>query len=126
MIELRLSILPYELAICRVDARMPLPEWAGGRFTSITRTEEELSIVCESSFVPERVRAERGWRSLKIAGPIAFETTGVASAIVSPLAQAKISVFPIATFDTDYILVKVADLRAAIDVLRRAGHSVDE
>lgn len=122
--ELRLSILPSELAVCRESPDATLPSWAAGAIVSITRTDEELSTVCEAGCVPAGVRAERGWRALKIAGPIPFEMTGVAAAVVGPLADAKISVFPIATFDTDYILVRSRDLDRAVEVLRQAGHQI--
>lgn len=122
--KLRLSVLPFELAVARLapDARLEtIPE---GGFVTITRTDEELSIVCEPPFVPGGATVERGWTALKIAGPIPFEMTGVAAAVIAPLAEAKVSVFPIATFDTDYILVRSADLDRAVEVLRSAGHAI--
>lgn len=123
--ELRLSILPSELAVCREAPDAPFPSWAEGSLVSITRTAEELSTVCEACCVPAGVQAEGGWRAIKVAGPIPFEVTGVAAAVVGPLADAKISVFPIATFDTDYILVRSRDLDRAVEVLRHAGHRVE-
>ena len=62
---------------------------------------------------------------MKVEGPIAFEMTGVAAALVAPLSEARISVFVMSTFDTDYLLVKTASIAAAIDALRRAGHDID-
>ena len=77
-----------------------------GAFTSITRTPDELSIVCDEDAVPADIKAERGWRTLRIEGPIPFEMVGVAAALLSPLAEAGISIFLVSTFDTDYLLVK--------------------
>lgn len=122
--QLRISILPFRLAVCRLAADANLPSWIRGVFTSITRTSDELSIVCDDDAVPSDVTVERGWRALKVEGPIPFEMTGVAAALVAPLAQAKISVFLLATFDTDYLLLKEDVFDAAIAILRAAGHDV--
>jgi len=71
------------------------------------------------------VRAERGWRALKVEGPIPFEMTGVAAALVTPLAEARISVFLLATFDTDYLLLKEEVFEAAVAILRDRGHDIN-
>jgi len=122
MSGLRIAILPHRLAVCRLAPDAPLPSWIRGAFTSVTRTDEELSIICDEDAVPADIQAERGWRAVRVIGPIPFEVTGVAAALVSPLAAAKISVFLLATFDTDYLLVKDAVFARALDVLREAGH----
>lgn len=122
--RLALEVFPQILAVARLSATDPLPPWIHGRFTSVTRTADELSIVCDAEAVPSDVRAERGWRALRVAGPIAFETTGVAAALVAPLAAAQISVFLIATFDTDYLLLKAERFEDALAILRAAGHDV--
>jgi Uncharacterized conserved protein len=122
MTRLRIAILPDRLAVCRLPPSSPLPPWIAGAFTSITRTNDELSIVCDEPAVPEDVQAERGWRVLKVEGPIPFEVTGVAAALVAPLADARISVFLLATYDTDYLLVKDETFARALEVLRAAGH----
>jgi len=123
--QLALTLLPDTLAVCRLDADAAIPAWAITRsFFSITRTAEELSIVCLQSHVPDGTRCERDWRCLQVAGPISFTTVGVLASLVQPLAEAGISVFAMSTFDTDYILVKAADLQRAIDALRRCGHGV--
>jgi hypothetical protein len=124
MKKLRIAILPGSLAVCRLAPDAPLPSWIRGPFTTVSRTDEELSIVCDAEAVPEGVQAERNWRVVRVQGPIPFEVTGVAAALVSPLAEARISVFPIATFDTDYLLLKEETFDRAVDVLRAAGHDV--
>lgn len=124
MKRLRITILPLRLAVARLSPDAPLPQWMRGTFTSVTRTDAELSIVCDESAVPEDVQAERNWRVLRVEGPIPFEVTGVASALVAPLAEAGISVFLMATYDTDYLLLKDASFGRAIEVLRAAGHEV--
>jgi hypothetical protein len=103
-----------------------VPAWAeGGAFCSVTRTKEELAVVCEEAAVPEGVTANRGWRMLKVHGPIPFEETGVLSAIAAPIASAGLSIFAISTFDTDYVLVKEEAIEAALLALRGAGHKVE-
>lgn len=120
-----LTLLPDALAVCRLDAGVALPAWAtAGGFCSITRTAEELSIVCLQAVVSDGIKCEKDWRCLKLDGPIPFTTVGVLASLVQPLADAGISVFAISTFDTDYLLVKEAELQRAIDALRGKGHSV--
>lgn len=120
----RFTILEGAWAIVRLPAEAPVPGWAltHSRFSSITRTTEEVSIVCVESAVPEGVHSEPGWSVLKLIGPFPFQLVGVLASIVSPLAAAEISVFAISTFDTDYILVKSSRAAEAIDVLTRHGH----
>jgi hypothetical protein len=123
--SLKLTILPDTFAVCRLDADAAIPTWAtSDSFFSITRTAEELSVVCLQSLVPDGVRCERDWRCVQLAGPIPFSAVGVLASLVQPLAQASISVFALSTFDTDYLLVKAADLERAIDAWRRCGHTV--
>jgi hypothetical protein len=124
MTVLRLSTLPGTLAVARLEADAPVPDWARGAFLTITRTGDELSIVCDDDAVPEGVQAERGWAAFKLHGPIPFEMIGIAAALLAPLAEARISVFMISTYDTDYVLVKRERLAEAADALRRAGHDV--
>jgi hypothetical protein len=120
-----LEIIPCRLAVCRLAPDAPLPEWArAAEFWSITRTAEELSIVCPDSNVPDSVNGQRGWRALKVQGPLDFSLTGILASLASPLAEAGISVFAVSTFDTDYLLVRDSSLSAAIDVLRGAGHQI--
>ncbi|MBV9742721.1 MAG: ACT domain-containing protein [Acidobacteriia bacterium] len=105
-----------------MDAGSSTPDWAyEGEFVSITRTADEVSIVCRS--VPENVPCERGWRCLKVRGPLDFSLTGVLSSIAKPLADAAVPIFAISTFDTDYILVFEKHLPQAINALKSAGHS---
>lgn len=123
--ELRLSLLAGTLAICRLDPGAPHPAWADAPgFRSITRTEEELSVVCDERAVPAGVKAERGWRALKLRGPIPFAETGILAALARPLAEAKIGIFAVSTYDTDYVLVKEGDLDAARAALAAAGHEI--
>jgi hypothetical protein len=85
---------------------------------------DELSVVCQEELVPANIRAENGWRGLKVEGPLDFALTGILAGLASALAQAGVSLFAISTFDTDYILVKEKDLAKAIRALEQAGHRV--
>ena len=111
-------------AVCRLDADAAVPGWASGTMTSITRTPDELSIVCLQEGVPENTRCEPGWRCLRVVGPLEFSMVGVIAALTGILATANIGVFVVSTFDTDLVLVKQADLEPAIESLRAAGHVV--
>jgi hypothetical protein len=123
--KLVLAVLGERLSVCQLDADAEAPDWAGlGSFVSITRTPEELSIVCPTEVVPAGVSQSRGWRVLQVEGPFDFSETGVLASIAGPLAEAGISMLAICTYDTDYVLVKAADLSDAIAALRRAGHDV--
>lgn len=120
-----LDVLPGEFAVCRLAADAPVPAWAtGGPFVSVTRTADELSVVCPAAGVPTGARHEPGWRCLRLAGPIPFTEVGVLAALLAPLATAGVGVFAVSTFDTDYILVKAADLGRATDALRGADYAV--
>jgi hypothetical protein len=122
-----LSLLTETFTVCRLAADAALPEWATqGQFFSITRTSDELSVIVETDFVPEKLRTEVSWRALKVHGPFNLSEVGVLAALVAPLAAAGVSVFTISTFDTDYLLVQRTQWREAVAGLRDAGHTVHE
>ena len=125
--HLELSLLKERLAVCRLEPSAPLPVWAfSGDLCSITRTPEELSVVCREQAVPVGIRCERGWRVFKVAGPLDFGLTGILDVLTDPLARAGISIFALSTYDTDYLLVREAQLEEAIATLRTAGHILVE
>jgi uncharacterized protein len=122
--HLELSLLPGRFAISRLGPDSPIPAWAQGSFFSVTRTGDELSIVTELSRVPANVKSQSGWRVLKVRGPFVLSEIGVLAALTAPLADAKISLFAVSTFDTDYLLVASKTLSAAITALEGAGHTI--
>ena len=123
--QLELTLLPERFAISRLAADAAIPEWATqGPFFSITRTGDELSIVTELSRVPVGVASQAGWRVLKVHGPFVLSEIGVLAAVATPLAEARVSLFAISTFDTDYLLVASETLSAATAALERAGHTI--
>lgn len=122
---LHLFVQDNRLAICRLNPQDAIPVWAlESSFFSLTRTAHELSVICREENVPPDVKCDRGWCAFKVEGPFAFGETGVLVAVAEPLAEAGISILAIATYDTDYVLVKEAQLVRAISALSQAGHQV--
>jgi hypothetical protein len=118
-------VLPDRYAICHLDPTAEIPDWcAKGEFVSISRTSDELSLVCLESSIPAGTSCEPGWRVLKCEGPLDFALPGIMAALADPLADAAIPIFPIATYETDYVLIKEAHLETAINALTTYGHAV--
>jgi hypothetical protein len=126
--RLGLAVLPERLAIHRLDAADPIPAWAsnGHGFVSITRTREELSVVCAETAAPDGVARQAGWRCLQVLGPLDLSLVGVLASMIEPLAAAQLSVFAVSTYDTDYLLVRDDALDQVVATLRAAGHVVHE
>lgn len=124
---LTIEVLPGRYAVCRLDPGQDVPAWAwSGALASATRTDAELSIICAESAVPGTVeRVERDWRALRVAGPLDFNVVGVMARLTAPLARAGISILALATFDTDYLLVRNPDLARAVAALRADGHTIE-
>jgi GNAT superfamily N-acetyltransferase len=123
----KLTLVPLEdiYAVCHLQADAPLPVWvAGGPFLSITRTPDELSVVCSQEIFPQGVRCDQGWRCLRVVGTLDLSLVGVLASLLGRLAEAGVSVFVLSTFDTDYLLVKQMDFLRAAEVLRRTGHAI--
>lgn len=121
---LTLQLIHGEFAVCRLPAAAPVPAWADSAvFSSITRTADELSIMCPAAQVPADVKHEAGWRLLKFAGPFDFTETGILASVLAPLAAARIGILATATFDTDYLLVKDTRLAEVRQALEAAGHT---
>lgn len=109
--------------MCRLASDAHIPAWAlEGGFFCVMRTHDELSIVCSEDRVPDGAQAERGWAALKLEGPFPFSMTGVLAAFLQSLSEARIPIFAISTFDTDYVLIKRENLEQAVATLGAAGH----
>ncbi|MBM7623676.1 ACT domain-containing protein [Sporohalobacter salinus] len=119
--KLTLLSLDISLGICKLSAEAKVPDWINGinDFVSITRTDEELSIVCPERVIPKEVQAEFGWRALKVKGELDFSLTGILFSIAKPLANNSISIFAISTYNTDYVLVKQENFDEAINILSK-------
>ena len=117
---MELTVVPGRFAVCKLPPDAPTPE----RFWSVTRTEDELSVLCLEDAAPDGAEVEAGWRGLRVAGALDFALTGVAAALTTPLAEAGVSVLMIATYDTDYLFVREQSLDVAVAALAAAGHTV--
>ena len=112
---LTLKLLKETFAVCRLNKNEVIPDWINtSDFYSITKTEGELSIVC----------SQDDFKALKIEGPLDFSLIGILSKISTILAQSKISIFAISTYDTDYILVKNTDIPRTIEVLSNENYEI--
>jgi hypothetical protein len=135
-VRLTLDGLRETYTICRLPRDADVPAWAAratddeGReieFSSISRTADELSIVRPSRDVPADLTARTdGWRGLKVRGPLDLATSGILLTILLPLGTVQIPGFPVATYETDYLFVREQDRSRAIEVLRSAGHTVND
>ncbi len=123
--KLKFEVTSLRLALCRFEPDSQVPAWAiRGSFSSVTRTAEELSILCEAGLVPASVPSENDWACLKIAGLIPLTQTGVLAAFIAPLSERGIAIFTISTFDTDYVLVRESSLDTALAALKASGHEI--
>jgi uncharacterized protein len=123
--KLKFRRLPGIYAIGRLAADAPVPTWATkGKFTSITRTADELSIVCPAENFPPDAHSPHRWIGLKLEGPFLFSQTGVLLSFIAPLSSNAIPIFAISTYDTDYVLIQEEFADAALKVLEQAGHEL--
>lgn len=124
MKRLGIDVEPGEYCVVGLDASAQAPvDLLSDAFVSVTRTRNEVSIVCPRSVAPQG-RLEGGWRLLSVRGPLGFTMTGIIAAVSSELAAAGVPIFVLSTFDTDHVLVQEADLDRAIRALREGGHEV--
>jgi uncharacterized protein len=123
----RLSVMQETFAICRLEKDALIPDWAlAGRFVSITRTADELSIVAPETVIPSKTRGVRGWSCLKLEGTFELSSVGILASLTGALAHEGISVLALSTFETDYLLVKAEDLTHAIRALAEAGYQIQQ
>jgi len=122
---LKMRVIDGTFGVCRLSSMEKLPNWIEiNEFYSITKTEDELSIVCSDKNIPNEITHENDWKIIKVEGPLDFSLTGVLSSLSTALANQGISIFAISTYDTDYILVKNKDIENAINVLSKEGHQI--
>lgn len=120
-VRVRLKPLSGRYAVSRLEAKASIPGWADGPgFVSITRTEDELSVVCLQDRVPDRVKHERDWVALKLQGPFAFDETGIVLSVIKPLSENELGIFLVSTFDGDHLLVQAKER----GLLGEAGHTI--
>jgi uncharacterized protein len=119
--------IPGRQAIAQLNSAAAIPDWAQqvAPLVSITRTEDELSIVCPEEWVPDSVRRSPGWFCLKVAGALDLAAVGILASLVDPLRDKGISVFALSTYASDCLLLPEVHREAAISALEAAGHHVD-
>lgn len=123
--KLSLIVLKEKFCINRFDVSEEIPNWVKkSSWYSITKTDDELSIVCEEAVVPTQDIGDGGWRCIKIMGPLEFWQVGIIAGISKILAKENISIFVVSTYETDYILVNEGLLNKAIDVLKVNGYDM--
>jgi len=123
--KFRFRVHSERLAIARLDRDDDIPAWARGGFVTISRTADELSVVCAQAHVPGEVIHERDRIALGIAGTIPMTTIGLLTSLCGALAAAKVPVFVISTYDTDWLLVTAEHFEAARGALTGLGHAVE-
>ncbi|MDJ0788429.1 MAG: ACT domain-containing protein [Myxococcota bacterium] len=120
-----LDLLPDLYGVARLDPNAAAPAWAEhSPLSCITRTPTELSVLCRESEIPSDVVAQRGFRGLRVRGPLDFSELGVLSSLAEPLAAEGIPILAVSSYDTDYLFVPAADLDSALACLEAAGHIV--
>ncbi len=123
--QLKFRRLTGPYVVVRFAPDEPVPEWASkGEFTSISRSADELSIVCPAENLPHDVETKLHWICLKLEGPFAFSLTGVLLSFIEPLSSKGIPIFAVSTYDTDYVLVQEEWIGATLNALRNAGHQL--
>ena len=124
---LSISVLPEQFTICQLKMDEPIPNSIyQSSFYSISKSDEELSVVCEERFVKNEIKKSTGWRLLKINAVLDLSLAGITAKFSTALAKAGVNLSVIATFNTDYILVEHVKLSTAIVALREAGFEVSE
>lgn len=117
------KILKDLYSVCKLTPDSDIPHWVNkNEFYSVTKTDEEFSILCLQNDVPANIKCELNWKILKIDSKLDFSMVGVIAQISKSLAENNISIFVISTFDTDYICVKEKDLAQTINILKKAGN----
>jgi hypothetical protein len=123
-VPLTLCLMAGTLAVTRLPEDAAYPDWAHGELVSVTRTADEVSVVSAAAGVPNSVPSDRGWRAFRVEGQLALDLTGIAAALTAPLAAARIAVFVLSTYDTDYLLVREHEVTRAAAALSEAGFEI--
>jgi len=117
--------LSGEYTIAKLPVLASIPSWGDGEgFVSISRGDDELSVICLRDRVPATVKSEGNWRCFKVEGPFVFEEAGIVLSVVKPLPVHGVGMLAVSTFNGNYLLVRSHDEAAAIDFFIAAGHRV--
>ena len=125
--RLKFRQLPGAYGIVHLGAEVPVPSWATkGDFSAVTRTADELSVVCRIENFPEGVHSQHRWTCMRLEGPFAFSQTGVLLAFIEPLSSNRVPIFAVSTYSTDYVFVREDKTKVALDLLSKVGHTLLE
>jgi hypothetical protein len=124
MLRLDLNLREARYALARLPPGSAVPSWVDGEFTAVLRSPQGLTACCREGAVPPDVEAQGGFRCFEIVGPFDLASVGVVAAAAGPIAAAGISLFLFSTWETDFFLIPVDSLDAAIGALEAAGHNV--
>jgi len=125
--RLRLSILPEVFTICSLPPDGTIPDISQiPSIISITKTPKELTLICDENHIPDNWKKSGQWKCIKVEGCFDLNAVGVLASIAEPLAQNKISIFVLSTFETDYILIHAEDVNTAVSCLTEFGHTFVE
>lgn len=124
--SLHLDRVPGSFAVARLAPDAGWPHWAtwSRDFVSVSRTAAETSVICASALVPPEVTAERDFAAFVVRGPLEFSVVGVLAALAGPLAQARIPILAVSTYDTDVLMIREERVPEAVRALREAGVAV--
>lgn len=122
---MELKTLPYSFTVCKLMSVGDLP--SGIDFCFTAKTDEEISLVCKTEDVPEKTLVrDDGWKGFRIEGVLDFSLIGILSKISAILAENKVGIFAVSTYNTDYIFVKEENFDKAINALKDNGYDVAE
>lgn len=119
---MELKKIPYDLTVCKVASLEGIRQ--EDDFYFIGRTDEELSLVCKTECTPlNTTDRDDGWKGFRIQGVLDFSLIGILSKLSSILAENKIGIFAVSTYNTDYVLVKEKDFERTMTILEREGYT---
>jgi hypothetical protein len=125
-LKIKLKQLEGIYAIAQLSQMDTIPDWVDGEgFVNITRTDDELSLVCLENRIPAHVKVDSGWKCFKFLGPFPFDAAGVILTVIRPLSENGIGIFVVATFNGDVLLLKSEDVEIAKTLLLAAGHTLE-
>lgn len=111
--------------VAQLPVLSPIPRWCDGAgFVSVSRGDNELSVICRKDRVPARVRTGGEWVCFKLEGPLPSRGAAPVLAIMQPVTDCGIEIFAVSTFGGDYIFMPNLDATASIDCLTAAGHRI--
>lgn len=120
---MRIEVISGGFSVCKIQDMSAVD--LNNPFVFIGKTDEELSLVCRTNQLPPKtIECESGWRMIRIAQTLDFSLIGILARIAALLAEAKISIFALSTYNTDYLLVKQDVFHRAIDVLEKNGYEI--